>query len=257
MSKRAYGKVSSRMNGRSMWYGSSPRTLGTPGGLSQYSTGQRRAVATTVSDGSGFTAWGPPDAREERDVEDAVAARMAVGQVDPVLVRPLADGAQLARPPHEALVETAGIAPVSRLVRRGDEIVEAHGLGEGGDHVHRRRGRENQHVSIGPEGRQALRGEGCHQVGQGGNGPPPRSLHLLLAPATGDSGRGPDQRHGEEVLAQPVVDRVEQAIPGQGASGGQHPLLDQGAVEHLARGPREQGAVEIDEDRALGHGSQA
>ncbi len=43
-----------------MWYGSRPTTLGTPGGLSQCSMGQRRAVATTVRDGSGFTAWGEP-----------------------------------------------------------------------------------------------------------------------------------------------------------------------------------------------------
>ena len=43
-----------------MWYGSSPTTLGTPGGRSQCSTGQRRAVATTVNDGSGLTACGVP-----------------------------------------------------------------------------------------------------------------------------------------------------------------------------------------------------
>ena len=60
MSKRAYGNESLRTNGRSRWYGSSPTTLGTPGGRSQCSTGQRRAVATTVRDGSGFTAWGEP-----------------------------------------------------------------------------------------------------------------------------------------------------------------------------------------------------
>ena len=43
-----------------MWYGSSPTTLGTPGGRSQCSTAQRRAVATRVSEGSGFTACGVP-----------------------------------------------------------------------------------------------------------------------------------------------------------------------------------------------------
>ena len=43
-----------------MWYGSNPTMLGTPGGRSQCSTGHRRAVATTVSEGSGLTACGEP-----------------------------------------------------------------------------------------------------------------------------------------------------------------------------------------------------
>ena len=43
-----------------MWYGSRPTTLGTPGGRSQYSTAQRRAVATRVKEGSGLTACGVP-----------------------------------------------------------------------------------------------------------------------------------------------------------------------------------------------------
>ena len=43
-----------------MWYGSSPTTLGTPGGRSQCSTDHRRAVATRVKEGSGLTAWGVP-----------------------------------------------------------------------------------------------------------------------------------------------------------------------------------------------------
>ena len=53
-----------------------------PGGRSQCSIGQRRAVAMTVSDGSGLTACGVADAGEQRRVEDAVAAGVAVGQVD-------------------------------------------------------------------------------------------------------------------------------------------------------------------------------
>jgi hypothetical protein len=43
-----------------MWYGSKPSTLGTPGGRSQCSIGHRRAVATMVNEGSGFTACGDP-----------------------------------------------------------------------------------------------------------------------------------------------------------------------------------------------------
>ena len=144
----------------------SPTTLGTPGGRSQCSTGQRRAVATTVSEGSGLTACGEPDARQQRHVEDAVAAGVAVGQVDAVLIGPCPHRAQLPRPPDEALVETARVPAVLGLVGGGDQVVEADGLGEGGDHVGRCRRGEHQPVALGPEGGQALRGEGGDDLAQ-------------------------------------------------------------------------------------------
>ena len=117
-------------------------------------------------------------AREERDVEDAVAAGVAVGQVDAVLTGPFPHCPQLARAPDEALVEAPGVAAVAHLVGGGDEVVEAEGLGEGRDHVGRRGGREHQLVARGPEGAEVLGREGSDQLAQtrprhGGRPPAP------------------------------------------------------------------------------------
>ena len=208
-----------------MWYGSSPSTLGTPGGRSQCSIGPAPGGGDDGERGIGVDGVGRAHAREERDVEDAVAARVAVGQVDVVVVGPLSHGAQLARPPHEPLVEAAGVAAVLGLVGGGDEVVEADRLGEGGDHVDGRRGREHEAVTLGAEGGQALGGERGDQLAQRGHRPPAGGLDLVLAPAPGHPGGRPDERHGEQVLAQAVVDGVEQLVPRQRAPLGQHPLL--------------------------------
>ena len=111
------------------------------------------------------------DAGQQRHVEDAVAAGMAVGQVDPVLLRPGPHGAQLARAPDEAFVEAPRVATVLDLVRGGDQVVEADGLGERPNHVGRRRRRQDQPVTLGPEGGQTLRGERGDDVAQGGDRP--------------------------------------------------------------------------------------
>ena len=240
-----------------MWYGSNPTTLGTPGGRSQCSIGQRRAVATTVSEGSGFTACGEPTLESSGTSKMLSLQAWQSARSTPWSSRPLLHGAQLARPPHEPFVEAAGVAAVLGLVGGGDQVVEAEGLGEGGDHVDRRRRREHQAVPLGPEGGQALGREGGDQLAQGGHGPPARRLHLVLAPAPRHPGRRPDEAHGEEVLAQAVVDGVEELVARQRAPLGQHTLLHQGPVEHLARGVAQQRPVEIDEDGALGHGRSA
>ena len=197
------------------------------------------------------------DAREQRHVEDAVTAGVAVGQVDALVFAPLAHGAQLARPPDESLVEAAGVAAVLGLVGRGDQVVEAEGLGKGGDHVDRRRGGQHEAVALGPEGGQALGGEGGDQLAQGGDRPPAGGLHLVLAPAPGHPGRCPHQAHGEQVLPQAVVDGVEQPVAGERPPLGHHSLLHQGPVQSLARRAAQQGAVEVDEDGALRHGYEA
>ena len=75
----------------------------------------------------------PTDAGQQRGVEDAVTAGVAVAQVDAFAVGPGPNRLQLARAPHEALVETPRVAAVPCLVGGGDDGVEAHGL--------RRRGR--------------------------------------------------------------------------------------------------------------------
>ena len=237
-----------------MWYGSSPTTLGTPGGRSQCSTGPAAGRGHHGQRGIGVDGVGRADTGEQRHVEDAVAAGVAVGQVDPVLLGPGAHGAQLAGPPDEALVEAARVAAVLGLVGGRDQIVEADGLGERGDHVGRRRRREHQPVALGPEGGQALRGERGDDLAQRGHGPPAGRLDLLLVPALGHPGGRPHQAHGDEVLAQAVVDGVEELVARERAALGQHSLLHEGTVEDLARGPAQQGAVEVDEDGAFRHG---
>ncbi len=109
-------------------------------------------------------------------------------------------------------------------------------------------------VALGPEFGQALGGERGDDLAQRGDGPPAGRLDLLLVPAPGHPGRRPHQAHGDEVLAQAVVDRVEDLVARQRAPLGQHSLLHEGTVEDLAGGPAQQGAVEVDEDGALRHG---
>ena len=193
-------------------------------------------------------------AGEQRHIEDAVTAGVAIGQVDPVLVGPGAHGAQLAGAPDESLVEPARVTAVLGLVGGRDEIVEAEGLGEGGDHVGRGRRREHQPVARGPEIGQALGGERGHDLAECGDSPPTGGLDLFLVPALGHPGGRPHQTHGEEVLAQAVVDHVEDLVARQRAALRQHSLLHEGTVEDLARGPAQQGAVEVDEDGAFRHG---
>ena len=194
------------------------------------------------------------DTCEQRHVEDAVAARVAVSQIDLVLFGPGAHRTQLARPPDEAVIEAARVAAVLDLVVRGDQIVETDGLGERADHVGRGGRREHQPVALRPEGSEALRCERGDDLAQPGDRPAAGGLNLLLAPAPGHPGGRPDQAHGEEVLPQPVVDRIEELVARERASLGQHSLLHEGVIEDLAGGPAEQRAVEIDEDGAFRHG---
>ena len=68
-------------------------------------------------------------------------------------------------------------------------------------------------MALGPEGAQVLGGEGGDQLAQSGHGPAAGRLHLVLAPAAWPRrGGGPHQAHGEQVLAQAVVDGVEERV---------------------------------------------
>jgi hypothetical protein len=196
---------------------------------------------------------GTAHARQQRHVEDAVAARVAVDQVDAVLLGPGAHSAQLARAPDEALVEPACVAAVLDLVPGGDEIVEADGLRERGDHVGGRGGGEDQPVPFSAERGETLWGKGGDDPAQGRDGTVPGGPDLLLLPAPGHPGGGPDQPHGDEVLAQAVVDGIEQLVAGQRPAFRQDPLVHEGTVEDLAGRPAQQGAVQVDEDGALRH----
>ena len=113
-----------------------------------------------------------------------------------------------------------------------------------------------ERTSLWPSARKALEvlgGEGGDQLAQTGHGPAPGRPHLVLAPAPGHGGGRPHQAHGEQVLAQAVVDGVEEPVAGQGTAFGQHPFLDHGPIQDLSRGLAEQRAVEVDEDGARCH----
>ncbi len=109
-------------------------------------------------------------------------------------------------------------------------------------------------MALGPEGGQPLRGERGDDLAQPRDRPAAGGLDLLLVPALGHPGGRPHEAHGDEVLAEAVVDRIEELVPRERAALGQHSLLHEGAVEDLAGGPAQQGAVEVDEDGAFGHG---
>ena len=172
------------------------------------------------------------DRGEQGRIEDAVAAGMALGQINVVILRPVPDCFELARPPDEALEQAAGVAPVLvGFVPGGDDVVEAHGLGERSDHVGRRRGGQHQFVAGPAELFQILRGERSHHRDELRHGSLAGLAHLVLAPTLGHPGRGPNQAHRNEVLSEAVIDGVEQLVPGQAASLGQHPFVDQGPVQ--------------------------
>ncbi len=154
-------------------------------------------------------------AGEQRHVEHAVAAGMAVVGIDGLLLAPRPHGFELAGPPDEPVVEAPGVAPLLRLVGRGDDRVETHRFGERRDHINRGGRGQHEHVTFGPERIEVLGGEGGHQLRQVGYRPPARCLHLALIPSLGHPGRRPDEAHGEEVLTEAVVDGIEEPVPRQ------------------------------------------
>ena len=151
-------------------------------------------------------------------------------------------------PQTNAAVQPAGVAPVRFGVPGGDDVVEAEGVGQGGDQVDGRGGGQHQRAALGPVGGQHLEGPGLDQVHQGLDGPLAGPAGGLRRPVAHDRGRGPGQADEGDRLAEPVVEPVHEAVPGQVAPGRQHPLGLHGLVEDGPAGRPDQGAVQIDED---------
>ena len=170
--------------------------------------------------GSGLTTNGWPTADEQRRVVDAVGVGVALGEVDAVLVGPLAHRGELAGAPHERAVERAVVGAVGvDAVAGGDDVVEAEQVGERLDQVVGRRGGQHDRATGG-----AVLVE---QAPRRTAGPAPTSSAAAAArppappPATGPwpaATRLAGERHRRQRLA----DRVEQpgtADPRRGSTG--------------------------------------
>ena len=121
-----------------------------------------------------------------------------------------------------------------------------------------RRGRQHQAVALGPEGGQALRartGPRSRSVPATARRPAAWTCSWRQPRATRAAARTSPME--KQVLAEAVVDGVEDLVAGERAPLGQHALLHEGTVEDLAGGPAQQGSVEVDEDGALRHGQGA
>ena len=74
---------------------------------------------------------------------------------------------------------------------------------------------------------EALGGEGLQEPSQPLDRPLGGPPHVLLAPTPRHVGGGPGQAHADDVLAEAVVEGIEQSLARQGPSLVDHPLGDQ------------------------------
>ena len=163
---------------------------------------------------------------------------------------PPPDRLQLAQPPDEPALEAAGVAPVAPPRSGWRSRRRSPGPRRRGDHVDR------AWWWTGPAGgrpggsRPGAGGERGHQ-GRPARARPARRPGPRR-PGTSPGPPGPPPGPGAmatQVLAEPVVEGVEEAVAGHRALG-HHALGHQGGVEDRPAGPTQQRAVEIDEDGA-------
>ncbi len=143
-----------------------------------------------------------PDSAQHRYVEDTVGVHVAVGEVDSVRPRPVADLVPLAHPPGELADQAAGIAAVDLLIAGGHDVVEVDGLGKRCHQVERGGGGQHDQASLGPVGAERLQCPRLDQVDQrldrGHAGAP----HGVGRTALHQPGRGPGERHERHRLAE-------------------------------------------------------
>ena len=196
-----------------------------------------------------------PDAGEQWHVEDAVAAGVAIGQVD-------------RRAPRPTPARRAACPFPRRTLRRGDPC--------SGRPWSRRRWRSGRRSRWPPRRGRSCRRASSSRAPAGGPRPgrPPdaagaKGATISLSWATArrpaawtcswfqplaTRAAARTRPMENEVLAQAVVDRIEDLVAGERAALREDTLLHEGTIEDLARCPGQQGAVEVDEDGTLRHG---
>ena len=127
MSNRAYGMSSGRASGRSARCGSTltHRQLRHTGRHVEVHDRPPPHERGDEHPRIGVHHHRVPHRGQHRDVVVAVGVGPALPEVDGVLHRPLGDGPQLARAPHELAVEGAVVHAVLHAVAGGDDVVEA------------------------------------------------------------------------------------------------------------------------------------
>ena len=225
-------------------------SFGTPWGTSRCRVGHRRSVATTRNRGSGLTATAWPTADSNGDVVHAVGVGIALGEVDPVALRPLPHGVELAGRPHEVAGDRAVVGAVGvDAVARGDHIVETEQIGERTDEVVRGGGGEHERPPRQPMLGEELGGvrldERDEAVGDGFGGELDGGLGLALGQGGALAGDG----HRRQRLPHHVEQAVHEVLARYGPTdeaGDPHRVR-----EHLAAGAGEQRPVEIEERSTL------
>ena len=162
---------------------------------------------------------------------------------------PLAHGRPLSQSPDEAAVEPPGVPALSLCVPGGDDVVEAQGIGQGGDEIQGRRGGQHDPEALGSVGLEGFEGPGLDQVDEGLDGALAGPAGGVGRPAPHVPGGGPGQPDGGQRLPEPVVEPVQEALAGDVAPFAEDPLGHHGLLHHGPAGRPEECAVEIDEHR--------
>ena len=202
--------------------------------------------------GSGLTACGWPTLESSGMSKKLSEQAWQPARSMPSVPGPPPDRLELAQPPDEPALEAPGVAAVDHLVAGGHDVVEAEGLGEGPDHV------DSGWWWTGPAGG---RPGGSRPGRPGANGAtsaarsgmarsPARTTASCLQPRAARAAARA-RRHGQDVLAEPVVEGVEEAVAGKPVRPlPTTPSATSAPWRAWPAGPTQQRPVEIDEDGA-------
>ncbi len=199
--------------------------------------------------GIGVERVGMADGVEQGEVEDAVGVGVRGGEVDARLARPPTGRRRACRCPRrtDRRDGRCSARPDSRSGWRSPRRNRGHRPAA-------RPGRPARWWR-GPTARPSARwpasaaeGPGLDQIGERLDGPlagPPGGVDRA---APHDPGRGPGQADEGDRLPEPVVEAVDEAVPGQAPPRWQDPFGHHGLLQDRAAGRAQQGPVEVDED---------
>jgi hypothetical protein len=152
---------------------------------------------------------------EQRQVEDAVGARVASREVDAELAGELPHCPELCTRPDETTLDRPGESTIAPPVARCDQIVDTQCFGEWSEQVRRSRGSEHQTPSCLAMLGQHAQGVRLDEIEETRNRPlagPPEARHRL---ALHEPGRPTSSRHEREGLSQVLVETVSRPFTWQ------------------------------------------